>query len=499
MNVVGVNPTIHAGMEKHIVPSFKQFSNKRAAKRIRRFNRVGWTKESEKDLSKREFIIPGMLRDDVDVNGLDNHLAYRVVPPKGDALSAKAAQALGALILAQEPKHTLLTLATALAAPLSILCNWQGDKYAVFVAGRTGSFKTSFCQVLMCLFGDFNDESKLIKFGLGTTGNSLQTILTRASHMSVLVDNFKTNTGKGGQDAVSMIQTALEGGEKIRLTRNADIRPTKPINAWLILTGEDYVEDSASRARTLCVPFAFYGDTNESLSTAQNLAHHLPEAGGHLLAWAMTDAALVAAARVKELHDYRRSEWTGFIRKQNKEAVNAYRVASNLAVCEGAWEMATSCPALAPILKPYDAKFKEGLLECARSMAFLTAETHEATRYLDALREMIASDRAYLSNRHTGVESENERRLKLGWEDDKGVYLIPGVAFEAACKGMASQGGLNSMSKNALHKQLAQLSHLARQHKDQFTVTIRAGSTNGTYSVLHLKRESFFGEQESDE
>jgi hypothetical protein len=491
LNVVGVSPVLFAGMEKHLVPSMRSFSNMKTAKRIRRYNRVGWTRESEKDLSKREFIIPGMLPPDVDVTGLDNHLAYRVDPPKEPELSKEAAEALQALILSQEPKHTLIALTTAFAAPLSLLCGWQGDKYAVFIAGRTGSFKTSFCQMLLCLYGDFEKEDTLIKFGLGTTANSLQAILTRASNMPVLIDNYKTNTGKGGQDAVSMIQAALEGGEKIRLNRNSEIRQTKPINAWLFLTGEDYVEDAASRARSLYLPFAFFGDTNESLSRVQELAHALPQIGGHIISWALSDEALIVADYVKDRFGKRRSHWAEFIRKQNKDAVNAYRVASNLAVCECAWEMIMGCPAMASHLRPFAEQFKEGLLECARSMAFLTAETHEATRYLDSLREMIASDRAYLCPRG-GEPSLEERRLKLGWHDDKGVYLIPGVAFEAAVKAMASQGGLNSMSKNALHKQLAQLNHLEKHKKDQFTTTVRVG--DGTVqTVLHLKREAFFG------
>jgi hypothetical protein len=497
LNVVGVDPVLFAGMEKHIVPAMRSFSDRSKARRIRRFNRVGWTRESEVDLSKREFIMPGMLAADVDVTGLDHHLAYRIDPPTTPGLTPEAATALNALILSQEPKHTLIALTTAFAAPLSLLCEWQGDKYAVFIAGRTGSFKTSFCQMILCLFGDFAREDTLIKFGLGTTANSLQAILTRASYVPMMVDNFKTNTGKGGQDAVGMIQAALEGGEKIRLNRNAEIRATKPIHAWMFLTGEDYVEDAASRARSLYLPFAYYGDTNENLSRVQELAHVLPQIGGHLLAWAMTDEALIVADYVKSIFGERRSYWAGFVRKCNKEAVNAYRVASNLAVCESAWTMLMGCPVLAPHLKPFESKFKEGLIECARSMAVLTAETHEATRYLDALRELIASDRAYLCER-LAMPNADERRLKIGWIDDDGVYLISGVAFEAAVKAMASQGGLNSMSKNALHKQLAQLNHLAGNKKDQFTISIRVGGEGVPQTVLHLKRSSFFPDEQGN-
>lgn len=493
LNVVGVRPVLFAGMEKHVVPSMRSFSDTSTAKRIRRFNRVGWTRESEKDLTKREFIMPGMLKDDVDVTGLDNHLAYSVTPPTSSTLSDDAAEALKCLILSQEPKNTLIAVTTAFAAPLSLLCGFQGDKYALFIAGRTGSFKTSFCQILMCLFGDFNDESVLIKFGLGTTANSLQAILTRASHMPVLIDNFKTNTGKGGQDAVSMIQTALEGGEKIRLTRNADIRPTKPINAWLVLTGEDYVEDAASRARSLYLSFAFYGDSNPDLSRAQELADAgvFKQIGGHLLAWALTSEALAVGERIKSQFGARRSHWAKFVKNANKNAVNAYRVASNLAVCEMTWEMLQSCPVIAPHLKAFEPQFREGLSECARAMAMMTAETHEATRYLDALREMIASDRAYLCPRLFDPV-EDERRLKLGWFDDKGVYLIPGVAFEAAVKGMVSQGGLSSMSKNALHRQLADQGHIAGHAQDKYTKHVRTGTQGIVQTVLHLKPESLF-------
>ena len=500
LGVVGAKPSVVAGMEKHLVPSFRSFSDSKSTKRIRRFQRVGWTKESEKDLRKREFIMPGMLKDDVDVTGLDSHLAYNVIPPTSSELSDESKEAFHCLILSQEPKNTLLAITTVFAAPLSLLCGFQSDKYALFISGRTGSFKTSFCQVLMCLFGDFIDESVLIKFGLGTTANSLQTMLTRASFMPVLIDNFKTNTGKGVQDAVSMIQTALEGGEKIRLTRNADLRPTKPINAWLILTGEDNVEDAASRARTLLLNFAFHGDSNDNLSRVQELAADgvLKQLGGHLLAWALTDEAQIVGDMVKSKFPARRSKWATFIKSANKDAVNAYRVASNFAVCESTWEMILGFPLFASVLALYDAQFQQGLRECARNMAFATAETHEATRYLDALRELISSDRAYLCPRRYDPKPD-ERRLKLGWYDKGGVYLLPDTAFESVVKARLAQGGLSNMSKSALHRQLADQKHIAIHKKDHYTTQVRTGVEGKKETVLFIKYESFFVEDADNE
>lgn len=498
LNVVGVSPVPFAGMEKHIAPAMRSFSDRKTAKHIRQFRRVGWTKESEVDIRKREFIIPGMVGDDVEFARIPTNLAYRVIPPETNQLGPEALEAFKCLINAQERKHTLIALTSAFAAPLSLLCHFQGDKYAVFIAGQTGSFKTSFCQMLLCIFGDFAREETLIKFGMGTTANSLQGVLTCASSMPILVDNFKTNTGtRAGNDAVAMIQAALEGGEKLRLNRNADFRSTKPIHAWMILTGEDYVEDAASRARSLYLPFAYHGTTNENLSRVQELCHFLPQIGGHLLQWALTEEALQAAEVVRAQFGERRSFWAGFIRKQNREAVNAYRVASNLAVCESIWEMVQQCPAIGPHLKPYEDDFQEGILDCAKQMAVLTAETHEANRYIESLRELIASDRGYLCPR-LSTPKDDERRLKIGWEDEKGVYLIPGVAFEAAVKAMASQGGLNSMSKNTLHKQLGQLGYLARTGKNQFTVSIRTGIDNTVQTVLHVKESAFYGSQEED-
>ena len=93
-------------------------------------------------------------------------------------------------------------------------------------------------------------------------------LAAHAHDLPFLIDNYKPNTGGGSRDFVNLIHNLIEGGEKERLTRTAELRDNKPIYCWPIVTGEDVPgDDPASLARVLVVPFEWErGKPNDQLS-----------------------------------------------------------------------------------------------------------------------------------------------------------------------------------------------------------------------------------------
>jgi len=490
-NVADAECVFYAGKEKHLSPAIKSFSVREEVESWRRFTRTGWTRDG------KEFLIPGMEASDVSL-ALPRKLAYGVALPEVAELS-RAAKALRALLNAQRTEATCVCLAHFLAAPMGALCDWHGERSALFITGRTGSFKSAWATLAMCVYGpDFQNEDNILKFGAGASNNSRMKFFTSASDLPCLVDNYKPNMGKGEAELVELIHLCLEGGEKDRLERTAEFRPSAPIHTWPIFTGEDTVHDAAAAARCLIVPFPLAPEDEAAITLAQTLAPDLHFIGGALIAWLLTPAAQHLAKHIRSQYVEKRREWAAFLRAKRPDMVNIYRVASNLAVNECAWEFAMCCPALGPMLSPLSDTHARGLVEVAALMGQHTAQSVEANRYMDALRALLTSDQAYLCPRLTDPDPD-ERRRKIGWEDDAGVYLIPEVAFKAACDMTRDAGALNGQSKATIHKQMEQLGYLVRRGKEEFTVRVGTGYNSKVVAVLHVKPSALWGEGDSDE
>ena len=475
-----------AGKEKHLAAAIKTFSLFDEVEVWRRFARTGWT------LDGKEFICPGIEAPDMSIN-LPRKLAYHVEFPD-EAQLKRGQAALTALLQAQTPEVTTVALMGFLAAPMALHADWRGERSALFISGRTGSFKSAWALCAMCLFGEaFANEDNVLKFGPGATNNARMKMFVSAGDMPLLVDNYKPGNGKGEIELVELIHTVLEGGEKDRLSRTSELRDTSPIHAWPIFTGEDTPHESSTTARCVVVSFPLAPEDASSMTLAQLLTPDLHFIGGALIEWLLTDEGLISGDYIRARFKERREYWSKHLRALRPDMANIYRVAANLAVNECAWEYALACPAVAPVLIPFDVQYKTGLLTVAQTMASMTAQSMEANRYLEAIKALLESDRAYLCPR-LGTPREDERRLKIGWEDDNGVYLIPETAFTEVLKMLQNAGGLNNVSKNTIHKQLEQLGYLARRGKDEFTVRVLAGEK--VTGVLHLTTAAIYGNEE---
>jgi primase-polymerase (primpol)-like protein len=489
-NGAGAGCVFYAGMEKHLAPSIDSFTSWQNLQYFRRFNRVGWTNDG------KEFIIPGLMGADASIQ-LDRKLAYAITTDNIEA----GQEALYYLLKAQRSEITALALSSALFAPMARPAGLLDERWITFMTGRTNSFKTEWTKLLMCFYGaEFQNEDILLKWGLGASKKSLTDYLTRAADMPFLIDNYKPNTGGGEKELVEIIHMIIEGGGRETLTRASTQRGSRPIHCTPFFTGEDSPHsDAASAARMLVLPFIWDADEeNTHLTEAQSRAYLLNAMGGAWLRWLASDEGKAIARQSAAMFAELRSKWAKHLRTVRRDTVGLFRVASNLAGNEIAWRVALQCPALEPVLKLFVEHHGRGLIEIAGNMANYTAQSFEATRYLDALRALIASGQAGLVSLHTSA-SLPERVTKLGWEDDRGAYLIPDIAYKAASGLLSESGGLNNVSKITIHRQLVQIGALARTGKAEqtYSKTINGRSER----ILHLKPEILNGadEREDDE
>jgi hypothetical protein len=400
----------------------------------------------------------------------------------------RALDGFRSLLLALEPERTTVVAALMFQAPLARLAGWAGERYAVFIAGRTGSLKTSFAQALMRMYGaGWGDDQYLLKLGEGATRNALLCYAEQAADLPLLIDNYKPNTGDGARGLVNLLHNLIEGAGRERLNRYAELQEARPIACWPLLTGEDAPRgDAAALARLLVVPVRWRGDgadgapaTNLALSRAQAAGAHFPLLGGAWLDWLESADGRAAAARVAAQFEARREQWARITCAQ--PSANGLRLATNLATNELAWEAAGLHPLFAPLAQEFSAAHTAGLARLANEMARQTAENVEAARFVDVLQQLLAGGACRLADRGRAREGEDV----IGWRaPDGGAYLLPDLARRAVETALGGDG-LNRVSNEALYGQLEELGLLGEREAGRRTKSVRAANGR-TVRVIHL-------------
>lgn len=475
-SVVGAHNAIWAGQKKHLAHSIKHFTNGDLRRRSR-FERTGWTPDGT-------FLIPGREAEGVEID-LPKVLAYRVAPA-GDP--ARAVEALGHLLDSMTIEKTGIILSAMFQPTIARRATWAAEKYMAFIRGRTGSLKTSFCQTAMCIWGeDFIRDETLVRWGQGATRNAILNLASTACDLPVLTDNYKSNTGKGSQDFVELVHATMEGGDKLRLQRHGDrLRENRELHGWLISTGEDIPDtDAAALARTLIVPFSWNRTVNLELSAAQAGAKFLPGIGWAWLDWIESDAGREALANQADKYLARRGAWAEWLRARYPKAVNLMRTASNLAANETVWYLLTEHPLFGNVFTERTKAYRAGLAECAATMGEATAESVEASRFLNYLRELVTSRRANLAFVGNAAPYDEADRF-IGWEAENGdLYLLPQVTL-ALLERVYGRDCLGRISLNTIYAQLESLGAIASSAAGRHTVLKRV-APDQIHRVLHLK------------
>jgi putative DNA primase/helicase len=480
-SAVGALDPVYAGQGKHLASAIKKLTNEQELCQVRTYNRTGWTVDGK-------FLIPG--REDGNVRiELNRKLAYAL---DEEADLVLGLQALDALIESVGAERTTILLAHSLTGPMARLAGWRNERYAVMARGLTGTFKTTVSQLIMSIWGaDFVHDERLIKWGEGATRNAVMALAAGASDLPFFIDNYKPQTGDGERDFINLIHNILEGGEKDRLNRFAQLRETKPVHCWPLLTGEDVpASDAASLARVLLVNFEKQAARqNAQLSFAQKHAGHLCAVGSAWLNWiedpSGQDAIQQTTNRLAEV----RSLWADYLHRRRTDLANPLRVATNLAMNELAYLLACENPVLGNVLKQYRNLHIVGLEAVANAMADSTAESLEALRFLSALRELLATDRALLVDKAKAgrdLITPQDRDRVIGWVDKDGsVYLLTEVTINLIERHTKEKFHSNQQ----LFSQFDDLGFLGQRDPGRQTKSLKIDGHK--HRTVHLLKEAF--------
>jgi hypothetical protein len=442
----GAQAPIYVGMSKHLAAAIQRLSGDIPS--VKRYTRTGW--------ADGVFLLPGRTIEGVTVQ-LGRKLPYSV---SGDAQIEQGLEALEALLLSHTPERGGPALSFLLTPPLALLAGWRNERYGLFIAGRTGSLKSSWSQAAMCMYGPgFIRDDLLVKWGQGATNNALMAMAVAAYDLPFLIDNYKPNTGEGPKAFINLIHNIVEGGEKDRLNRSSELRDSRPVFAWPVVTGEDVPDhDPASLARVLVLPFVRPDEATEHLAKAQRLSQHLCAIGRAWIEWIEGEVGRVIIVQAAERFEQTRREWSSYLLAERPDMVNVLRIASNLTTNELTWAIAEQHPLIGPLIQRYGERYYEGLTLIGRGMASYTAESLEAARFIEMLRDLLTTEQAILIEQNTTPGLNADRMI--GWKaDDGGAWLLMKPA-QALMKRRFGEKCLNEISEMTLYSQLKDLGFL---------------------------------------
>jgi hypothetical protein len=179
----GARTPVMARMETHLRPALQLLSGE--VKTLIRYERTGW--------AAGHFLIPGREPKNAIIK-LPGKLPYTLA---GETDLTKGLAVLDHLIQVVDVQAALVAMMVAFQPQLAEPAGWSNDRNAIFITGRTGSFKSAWSRAVMCIWGDFHLSRYMIKWGEGATRNAVMGLGRHAAHMPLLIDNYKPNTGGG--------------------------------------------------------------------------------------------------------------------------------------------------------------------------------------------------------------------------------------------------------------------------------------------------------------
>jgi hypothetical protein len=170
-------------------------------------------------------------------------------------------------------------------------------------------------------------------------------------------------------------------------------------------------------------------------------------------------------------------------------------VATNLATNQLTWEIMIQHPTIGPVVRQYRLAHCGNLFHVASYMASATTTALEANRFLDILRELLASGRATVRDGQAAHEKVDPDRF-IGWKNADGTFnILPLVARSLVERLSADSLGL--VSTKTLLGQLADRGMLKSTDQGKHEKTIKIDGRS--YKTVHLTAKALTGDDSKDD
>ena len=344
----------------------------------------------------------------------------------------------------------------------------------LFLSGITGSYKTSFSQVMMSFFGNF--------VGAGFESfNSTANAITKAGFMlkdvPFVVDDYK-QIAVNTKQVVALIQGTGDRQGRARMNMDTSLRGQYYVRGNLICTGEDYpaLGEASVLARMLLLQIQERGNS-EHLTHAQQMAMNFP---GIMAGWIqfLINKNLDRSELLAKANGYR----------QSFQAHHG-RTAETIAFLKVVWELVSEFLHLEEL----DNAFEQAIVAVCRDMYIATTNETAANVFVETLKGLIEDKTLKLQCLSQGQCFDNQNII--GFYNAENVFVFPDRAIsEVNSRLQCMNHNAIEFSRNALYRQLSAENFIITDQNNS-TVKIRVGDRS--LRMLKFPRNIFAGTVEN--
>ena len=495
---LGPKAIIYPGQQQHARTAIQSLSGEIRQDRV--FGHLGWTRDNRSwiYLQPGQVIGAAPVVPDLKVCLADplKHY-YAPQPTDRDALVTAIRSSLRLLTVAQD-RIMIPLLSAAYRAPLGTV------DFALFLAGRTGTFKTAIAALCQQHFGAAMNAAHL-PANFASTGCALEEIAFQAKDSLVVIDDF-VPTGRGTDGALQglaerIFRAAGNRQGRSRMTGHG-LRASRPPRALLLATGEEVPHGHSIRARLFVIE-ARPGDVNQWALTKSQA-----DADKGLFASAMGGYMAWIAAQFEQIQDDRAARIRALRARGRVEPVHA-RLPEMTADLEFGWQVflqfANESGAISDNQRAkLEHRGHRVLHEAASRQACFHKESDPALDFLSLLRAALSSGLAHLADRagnppqfperwgwrrySQGFEPQGDR---VGWVADDDVFLEPARSYTVVQSIRESSG--TPISPQALRHRLHEAGLLVSVDAGRGMLLVRRILEGSSRQVLHLKAADLGG------
>lgn len=409
------------------------------------------------------------------------------------------------------PNITVPLLGAAYRAPLGY---WSPSTLSVFCVGGSGTFKSAIAGVILSHYGSYFDGDHLTN-NWTSTANELEHQTHMAKDVLYAVDDYvpqgeayQTRELRGKAERLFRSQGNQSG--RGRMNQNCESRPEYYPRGIIIATGEDVPAGQSLMARIVTIEFN-RGDVDVArLTEAQKLGKD------GVFEHALSNYLRFIAQNQSKLTDLL-DKWQQEFRQQVSSVHT--RIPGNLSALYVGWccflMFAETCGAIsAEEADETEFTVKHTLLDMIKAQDTASGEEDVVVRYVDLIRQALASSRAYLScplSNHAPerpevcgwkqkiigtsdgpIEDWDPRGDRIGWVNNDGdVWLMPEASFGVAERMAREQNKSLGFDYRTLGKRMAERGILLSHDKGRNTKTLAVcgSKTRG----WHLSTEKILG------
>jgi len=404
---------------------------------------------------------------------LDRELSRYRLP----AQPQDVAEAMEASLRFLEIAPDTITVPLWAAAYLAPLAEIIYPAFVTWLYGVTGTLKSTMVALALSHYGTFTDRD----LSLWTdTANRLEKTCFLAKDTLLVIDDFAPASDpykarEMERNAARIVRNVGNRGGRGRLASDLSLRTTYRPRGLVISTGEQMPDGQSITARMYTVEVR-PGDVDLGrLTTAQAEAGRYPHALAGYLLWVAGQWEHLA----KTLPQLRMDLRTRLLAEMSDSHLRIPDVLTTLYL---GLDLGLAYAAEVGALSDGEAQAWrergwEALKAGAEAQAKRVERERPTVRFLEVLADLLAQGRVQLEDRNgkgkIGGDAANAERL--GWYDERFIYLLPGAAYNRVARFLRDEGGHFPVKERVLRKHMDEEGYLVRGSNGRYTDVVRMG------------------------